>query len=68
MKIAIPILHLGARLQHRIGIRKANVSSVGERLAKLAPLIGDSRMLFRIWGKFKLPLQFDVSEVVTGRY
>lgn len=50
LKIAIPVLHLGARLQHKASIRKSNVSSIGDRLSKLAPLIGDSRMLFRIWG------------------
>jgi len=43
-------LNLGARLQHKAGFRKSKVSSVGERLAKFTPLIGDSRMLFRIWG------------------
>jgi len=50
LKIVIPLLHLAARLQHRVGIRRTNVSGVGERLAKLSPLIGDSRMLFRVWG------------------
>ncbi|KAF9644892.1 hypothetical protein BDM02DRAFT_3190187 [Thelephora ganbajun] len=50
LKIVIPILHLGARLQQRAGFRKSSVSSVGEHLAKLSPLIGDSRMLFRVWG------------------
>jgi len=50
LKIAIPILNLGAQLQHRAGFRKSEVSSVGERLAKFTPLIGDSRMLFRFWG------------------
>jgi len=50
LKIVVPILHLGARLQRKAGFRKSDVSGVGERLAKLTPLIGDSRMLFRVWG------------------
>lgn len=57
LKIAIPLLHLGTRLQYRFGIRKTSVSGVGERLSKLSPLIGDSRMLFRVWGKRKPRLQ-----------
>lgn len=50
IKLLIPLLHLKARLQHRAGLRKNESSAVANNIGKLAPVISDSRMLFRIWG------------------
>jgi hypothetical protein len=55
IKLLIPLLHLRARLQHRAGLRKNEKSAMADGIVKLVPVIGDSRMLFRIWGKFKQP-------------
>ncbi|THH15342.1 hypothetical protein EW146_g5122 [Bondarzewia mesenterica] len=49
-KLLIPILHLRARLQHRAGLRQTPISSSAPALAKLASIISDARMLWRIWG------------------
>lgn len=47
----MPFLHLRARLQHRAGFRNSPKSSAAEGYAKLGSLLGDSRTLWRIWGK-----------------
>lgn len=47
----MPFLHLRARLQHRAGFRESPTSSAAEGYAKLGSLLGDSRTLWRIWGK-----------------
>jgi len=54
IKILIPLLHLRARLQQRVGFAKKDVSGVANRLSKLTPLISDSRMLFRFWGSLQI--------------
>jgi len=38
-------------MQYRAGMRKEPVSSAVDGLAKLGSIVGDARMLFRIWGK-----------------
>jgi len=49
-KLLIPLLHFRARMQHRVGFRNEPTSSVVPALSKLASLISDARMLWRIWG------------------
>ncbi|OBZ72070.1 hypothetical protein A0H81_08047 [Grifola frondosa] len=39
-----------ARLQHRAGLRKDPASGTADGLAKFGSILGDARMLFRIWG------------------
>ncbi|KAK7690443.1 hypothetical protein QCA50_005541 [Cerrena zonata] len=50
LKLVVPFLHWRARLQHSVGTRKEPISAVAPRLAKVASLIGDARMLNNIWG------------------
>ncbi|KAF7972476.1 hypothetical protein HWV62_17900 [Athelia sp. TMB] len=50
VKLIVPLLRARARLQHRYGFRKDPVSGAAPRLTKLAGIIGDAQMLWRIWG------------------
>ncbi|KAI0749690.1 hypothetical protein C8Q80DRAFT_1163429 [Daedaleopsis nitida] len=50
VKLIVPFLQWRARMQHGAGLRKAPLSTSADRLAKLASIIGDARMFFRIWG------------------
>ncbi|KAH9949994.1 hypothetical protein B0H21DRAFT_46745 [Amylocystis lapponica] len=50
IKLIVPYLHLRARLQFRAGLRKASVSPTADGLTKFGNVVGDARMLFRIWG------------------
>lgn len=52
VKLIIPILEFRARLQFRAGLRPTSKSIAAERWAKLGTIIGDSRILWRSWGKF----------------
>jgi len=54
IRLLIPLLHLKARLQHRVGLRKNAKSAVADHIGKLVPVISDSRMLFRIWGSLPI--------------
>jgi hypothetical protein len=49
-KVLVPLLHLRARLRHRVGLSKEATSSAAGGLSKLASVIGDARTLFGIWG------------------
>ncbi|KAF8206531.1 hypothetical protein K438DRAFT_1817374 [Mycena galopus ATCC 62051] len=53
-KILVHLLHLRARLQHRVGLRKVPVSTVAGRLGKFAGAVSDSQMLGRFWGLFQI--------------
>lgn len=50
IKLIAPYLRLRASMQYRAGLRKASVSSTADALSKFGNVIGDARMLFRIWG------------------
>lgn len=50
-KVLIPLLHLRARLEYRAGLRKDSVSHAAPALNKIAGIISDARMLWRIWGQ-----------------
>ncbi|KAI0636061.1 hypothetical protein C8Q77DRAFT_1101155 [Trametes polyzona] len=50
VKLLVPFLRWRARLQYGVGTRKAPISSTADRLGKLAGIISDARMFFRIWG------------------
>lgn len=50
VKLLIPFLELRARIQYRTGLRKAPNSEGAEKWARLGSLVGDSRVLWRIWG------------------
>ncbi|KAL6301355.1 hypothetical protein BKA93DRAFT_467088 [Sparassis latifolia] len=50
VKLLAPFLHLRARLQHRAGMRPAPTSRAADGLVKFSSILGDARMLFRIWG------------------
>jgi hypothetical protein len=58
LKLIVPFFRLRARLQHRAGLRSDPISHTADGFAKLADLLGDSRTLWRTWGKFQtmLPL------------
>lgn len=49
-KVLIPILQARARLQHRAGLRNEPTSPITPKLAKLAGIIGDARILWGLWG------------------
>jgi len=49
-KLVVPLLHMRARLQQRFGTRKIPTSSLAVSIEKLGSVVGDSRMLWRIWG------------------
>jgi hypothetical protein len=51
IKLLVPLLHLRARLQYRAGLRDFPTSRVAAGYAKFASIVGDSRILWRIWGK-----------------
>lgn len=65
MKLLVPLLTLRARLQYRAGLRDAPTSRSAEGYAKLATIVGDSRTLWRIWGKVpeqkRLYIQIQIS-------
>ncbi|KZT01383.1 uncharacterized protein LAESUDRAFT_731234 [Laetiporus sulphureus 93-53] len=50
IKLIVPFLQFRARMQHNAGLRPAPVSASADGLAKLGSILGDARMLFRIWG------------------
>ncbi|TFK49947.1 hypothetical protein OE88DRAFT_1632182 [Heliocybe sulcata] len=50
LKLLVPFLNFRARMQCKAGMRKEPVSSAAQSLTKLGSLVGDARMLFRIWG------------------
>lgn len=51
IKLIVPILRLRARFQFNAGLRKVPTSRAAEGYVKLGSLLGDSRTLWRIWGK-----------------
>ncbi|EPQ52793.1 hypothetical protein GLOTRDRAFT_117498 [Gloeophyllum trabeum ATCC 11539] len=50
VKLLVPFLSWRARIQAKAGLRKVPASQAAQGLAKLGSLVGDARMLFRIWG------------------
>lgn len=52
IKLLVPFLHFRARIHHITGFRRVPVSLSAARLKKLEGIIGDSRMLWRIWGQY----------------
>ena len=57
VSLVVPFLQWRARLQHGAGLRKAPSSPAADKLAKLASLISDARMFFRIWGALRMKLK-----------
>ncbi|KAF8896178.1 hypothetical protein BD779DRAFT_1494366 [Infundibulicybe gibba] len=50
VKLIVPLLHLRARLQHRVGLKKEPFSRAAAGYAKLGSILGNSRTMWRIWG------------------
>ncbi|KAJ8455587.1 hypothetical protein ONZ45_g18899 [Pleurotus djamor] len=50
IKVVVPLLELRARAQHRAGLRASPSSAAAPQYTKLGGIIGDARMLWRIWG------------------
>jgi len=50
LKLIVPFLHLRARLQYRAGLKKDATSSTAASFSSFASIIGDSKMLGRMWG------------------
>lgn len=50
MKLIVPLLAARARLQHRFGLRETATSNAAQGWSKLGALVGDTRVLWRIWG------------------
>ncbi|KAH7926099.1 hypothetical protein BV22DRAFT_1104558 [Leucogyrophana mollusca] len=50
LKLIVPFLHMRARLQHRMGLRKDASSTAAVSFSSFASIIGDSKMLGRMWG------------------
>lgn len=50
LKILVPLLNWRARFRHSAGLRKTPNSPVADRFSKMAGLISDSRMLWRLFG------------------
>ncbi|KDQ57330.1 hypothetical protein JAAARDRAFT_35956 [Jaapia argillacea MUCL 33604] len=50
VKLIVPFLNMRARMQHRAGLRPTDTSSAAEGWKKLASVVSDARVLWRIWG------------------
>ncbi|KAF9036238.1 hypothetical protein BJ165DRAFT_1354867 [Panaeolus papilionaceus] len=50
VKLIVPFAHLRAKLQYKAGLRKSPTSRAAESYNKIYSLVGDARMLWRIWG------------------